>query len=177
VLTAGFLEDPVLTWIFTEPWRGTKLQAFFDFLAREALVPLGGTYVVGGGCACWTPPDSPEWPPERGERMAALAEQHFTVEDRARMTELSELMRAHHPDESHWYLGLVAVEPARQGRGLGAALLEASLARVDADGLPAYLESTNPRNRTLYERHGFEAVEEIGPAGGPILTAMWRAAA
>jgi len=48
---------------------------------------------------------------------------------------------------------------------------------VDADRLPAYLESTNPRNRTLYERHGFEVVEELSVPGGPVLMAMWRPSA
>jgi ribosomal protein S18 acetylase RimI-like enzyme len=177
LLAAGFHDDPVLTWIFSEPGRAAKLDAFFAFLAPEALVPLGATYLVDGGCACWTPPGSPEWPPERTERMAALAEEHLTADDRSRLSELSELMRAHHPDEPHWYLGLIAVEPVRQGRGLGRALLDASLVPVDADRLPAYLESTNPRNRTLYERHGFEVVEELSVPGGPVLMAMWRPSA
>jgi GNAT superfamily N-acetyltransferase len=176
VLAAGFLDDPVLTWIFSEPGRAAKLTVFFDFLAREALVPLGATYLGEGGSACWTPPGSPEWPAEREEQLSALAEEHLTADDRRRLTDLSALMQAHHPHDPHWYLGVIAVEPARQGRGLGASLLEASLRAVDADRLPAYLESTNPRNRTLYERHGFESVEELEVPDGPTLMAMWRAA-
>src|SRR5687767_6551887 len=48
----------------------------------------------------------------------------------------------------------IGVEPARQGRGLGAALLRAQLAVCDQAGLPAYLESSNPRNRS--EEHTSE---------------------
>jgi ribosomal protein S18 acetylase RimI-like enzyme len=174
ILAAGFVDDPVLTWIFDEPGRVAKLDVFFRFLAREALVPLGATYLTDGGCACWTPPGSPEWPPERAERLAALAAEHFTPDDMARLAAVSDLMDAHHPRQPHWYLGLIAVEPERQGRGCGRHLLEASLTAVDAARLPAYLESTNPRNRSLYERHGFERVEELELANGPTLTAMWR---
>src|SRR5687767_6551888 len=68
----------------------------------------------------------------------------------------------------------IGVEPARQGRGLGAALLRAQLAVCDQAGLPAYLESSNPRNRPLYERHGFEAIGEIKVADCPLVVPMLR---
>jgi hypothetical protein len=59
--------------------------------------------------------------------------------------------------------------------GFGAALLRPMLERCDADGVPAYLEATSPRNRALYERHGFEVTEELKlPAGGPPIWLMWR---
>jgi GNAT superfamily N-acetyltransferase len=58
-----------------------------------------------------------------------------------------ERMEKRHPqDRSHWYLFILGTEPAAQGRGLGSALLAQMLARVDADGMPAYLESSNERN-------------------------------
>ena len=61
-----------------------------------------------------------------------------------------------HPEEPHWYLPLIGVDPIEQGRGCGSALLRVGLSRCDADRLPAYLESTNPKNIPLYERYGFE---------------------
>lgn len=42
------------------------------------------------------------------------------------------------------------------------------------DHSPAYLESTNPRNVSLYERHGFAVTGSIDLPGGPSLSAMWR---
>lgn len=79
-----------------------------------------------------------------------------------------------HPSDRHWYLGLIATEPQLQGRGSGAALLTHSLQLVDMDHSPAYLESTNPRNVSLYERHGFAVTGSIDLLGGPSLSAMWR---
>jgi len=55
-------------------------------------------------------------------------------------------------------------------------LLQTAIARCDAEGLPAYLESTNPRNRPLYERHGFEAVGEIRIGDCPPIVPMLRRA-
>ena len=67
-------------------------------------------------------------------------------------------MQGFHPKEPYWYLPLIGVDPARQGKGLGGALLRHQLAICDRDGAPAYLESSNPRNISLYERHGFAAL-------------------
>jgi ribosomal protein S18 acetylase RimI-like enzyme len=38
-----------------------------------------------------------------------------------------ETMEGYHPSEPHWYLPLIGVEPARQGRGHGSALLSHAL--------------------------------------------------
>jgi hypothetical protein len=49
------------------------------------------------------------------------------------------------------------------------------LERCDREGLPAYLEASSPRNRALYERHGFVVVEEMRLAkDSPPLWRMWR---
>jgi ribosomal protein S18 acetylase RimI-like enzyme len=64
----------------------------------------------------------------------------------------------------------------RQGRGLGSALLKAGLARCDAEGAAAYLESSNPKNVPLYERHGFEVIGLVQPADFPPLIPMLRPA-
>ena len=50
---------------------------------------------------------------------------------------------------------------AKQGQGNGAALLEQVLAIVDKANAVAYLESSNPKNMSLYERAGFETVAKI----------------
>lgn len=54
-----------------------------------------------------------------------------------------------HPAEPHWFLPAIGVEPMRQGRGYGSALLQRSLEAVDADHWVAYLEASNPRNVPL----------------------------
>jgi hypothetical protein len=71
-------------------------------------------------------------------------------------------MEERHPDDrSHWYLFIPGTEQAAQGPGMGSALLAQMLAHVDADGMPAYLESSNERNLALYGRHGFEITGEV----------------
>jgi len=82
---------------------------------------------------------------------------------------------AKRPREPHFYLAILGVRPDRQGTGLGSALLSRTLSRLDEAGAPAYLESSNPVNVPLYQRHGFRAVDEIRlPGGGPSELCMWR---
>jgi len=109
------------------------------------------------------------------ERMDALIRGHVTGQTLEDLLEVFEIMSGYHPDVPHWYLPLVGVDPAHQGRGLGAALMRRALERCDADGVPAYLESSNPRNITLYERHGFEALGVIQVGDSPEVVPMLRA--
>jgi GNAT superfamily N-acetyltransferase len=67
------------------------------------------------------------------------------------------------------------VDPAHRGKGYGTALLGFALEQCDRDGVPAYLESTNPRNMSLYRRHGFEPVGRIQEGTSPVIVPMVRA--
>lgn len=176
ILAAGFGDDPVLCWLFEEPGRTRKLDVLFGFLAGESLVPLGATWLGADSCAAWTPPLAAGWPDERAARFVTALARVASSADLERLDVLRDATRAAHPSEAHWYLGFLATEPERRGEGRGGALLSASLAVVDADRLPAYLESTNPRNVPLYERHGFERAGSIDLPGGPPLVPMWRPA-
>jgi GNAT superfamily N-acetyltransferase len=88
------------------------------------------------------------------------------------------VLEGKHPREPHYYLVFIGVEPDWQGRGLGGAVLAPVLNRCDTEGMPAFLEASTPRNRTLYERHGFTVMEEFTlGSGAPPQWRMWRAPA
>jgi GNAT superfamily N-acetyltransferase len=76
----------------------------------------------------------------------------------------------------HWYLAVLGVEPARQGQGVGGALMQPVLAQADAQHWPCYLETQKERNVPFYRRHGFEVVVELEPQadGRPRLWTMRR---
>ena len=178
LLGEGFADDPVLSWLVGGVGRPEKLVPFFEFIVREATIPLDSVWVMadGSGCASWTPPGAAEWPPERGERFLATLTGLFDDADFERLAVLNEVTEAHHPKEPHWYLSAIATRPDQRGRGIGGVLLRAGLQAVDRDRLPAYLESSNDRNVPLYERHGFEVTGVIPVSDGVSMTAMWRPA-
>ena len=45
----------------------------------------------------------------------------------------------------------------------------------DEQGIPGYLESSNPANIPFYRRHGYELAGEIQVGSSPVVTPMWRA--
>jgi ribosomal protein S18 acetylase RimI-like enzyme len=71
------------------------------------------------------------------------------------------------PVEPHWYLALIAVDPAKRGSGYGAALMSHALKIIDRDKQPAFLESTNAENLSLYKRFGFELLAEVKVGRSP----------
>jgi GNAT superfamily N-acetyltransferase len=136
--------------------------------------------VAGDGAAVsiWIPPGGIEMDQgleeQLGEEVGRLLGPAGAVEYAA----LVERFEANHRhDVPHAYLSLLATHPEQRGRGLGMALLADDLRRLDAQHLPAWLESTNPANDTRYASVGFERVGEFRTVDGqrPITT-MWRAA-
>ena len=122
------------------------------------------------GAALWLPPDlHPD-----DNAVGDIVDQTVARSLRSDLQTLMGKMAASHPDGPHWYLPMIGVDPAYQNKGLGAALLRHALERCDREGLPAYLESTNPRNISLYLRHGFVAVGEIQAGSSPTVVPMLR---
>ena len=74
-----------------------------------------------------------------------------------------------HPLEAHWYLATLGVDPDAWGRGAGTALLARWLADVDADGVPAWLETDREANVGFYRRSGFEVAHRTEV----LATAVW----
>jgi len=76
-----------------------------------------------------------------------------------------------------WLLALAGVDPDRQRRGLGHAVIEPGLAVADAEHSPAFLETQDPANIGFYESLGFTVTAELElPHHGPIHYSMYRAA-
>ena len=87
---------------------------------------------------------------------------------------LAETFERYHPTQPLYYCQFLATVPAMQRRGIGSAFLRDMLARADGEGMPAYHEATSPRNRALYERHGYVRQGEFTLPDGPTLWPMWR---
>lgn len=75
-----------------------------------------------------------------------------------------EQMEAAHPKDPYWCVPWLGVDCARQGASFGSGLISQCLVRIDADHMPAFLETPNPRTVPFYERHGFR-VTSVSQAG------------
>jgi GNAT superfamily N-acetyltransferase len=182
IAAAGFYDDPVLSWVLRDDARRLdQLRVVFAGMVDDMLPERGTVHLADGASAAfWRDPGFGHHRSASDRLEDAAAEEGgddlgpFEADELERFGILGGLMQEHHPHEAHWYLNVVSTLPGRQGQGLGAAVLQPVLARCDADGVPAYLESTNPRNRTLYLRHGFVALDEVHLPDGPAMLRMWR---
>jgi ribosomal protein S18 acetylase RimI-like enzyme len=131
-----------------------------------------------GECAAasvWIPPDGTELTEEEEERVEPLIRDLIGARAEDVMELLERFDAAHPRERPHYYLSLLGTHPNYRGRGLGIALLSENLGRMDAQGVPAYLESSNPGNDSRYERLGFRRVGEFTtPDGERTVTTMWR---
>ncbi len=172
LVTLAFGGDPVARWVWPDPLQyRSAFPPFVGALAGRAF-ERGSAHVLAGneGAALWLAPGVE--PDERA--LLGVVERTVPAERLGGALELVERMGPAHPDEPHWYLPFIAVDPAHQRKGLGSVLLRHALAICDREGRLAYLEATSAANRALYERHGFEAVGEIRVGSSPPLTPMLR---
>lgn len=171
-IVMAFATDPMTRWSMPDP--ATFLARFPDIVRAFA----GNAFAVGtahqtgdyAGAAIWLGPGEES---DVGALVGVL-EEVMSPERFAEGGALFEQMDAFHPREPHWYLPLIGVDPAKQGRGYGARLMQHALAECDRAGLPAYLESSNPANIPFYETHGFAVIGEIQSGTSPVMYPMLR---
>lgn len=181
LLAAAFARDPVMDWVVRRgARRAASLERFFYWLITVRAIPFGEVWLseTGGTAAVWLPPGVPATAGGFAEQMLLLPIflRLCGIPRFLRGQAMAIAMEKHHPHEPHYYLAFIAVAPRLQGMGLGSALLDATLSRIDGKGAHAYLENSNPRNTRLYERAGFVRRANIAPRGAPPLIAMWRPA-
>jgi GNAT superfamily N-acetyltransferase len=178
VLTAAFTGDPVMHWLFPGAASHVRsLHTWWELMlslqradAEVWLSPTSST------AALWRAPvfEAPDPDPAARERFVEVVA--GLVGDRAEeVFGFFGRIGEAHPAQPHWYLAAVGSMPEHQGTGAGAAILAPVLAHCDAGGLPAYLESSNPRNVPFYHRLGFvETGTLTTPDGAATMTLMWR---
>ena len=170
-IVIGFSTDPLGRWFWPDAKSYLLSGPSFDAFGGRS-IDSGTAFITQNyeGVALWMPPGVE--PDE--ERMIPILERTAPKEILDDVFGVFEAMDTYHPEEPCWYLPLIAVDPFYQGKGFGSQLMKHALSRVDEEGLPAYLESSNPRNISLYERHGFETMGQIQIGTSPIVTPMIR---
>jgi ribosomal protein S18 acetylase RimI-like enzyme len=174
VLCMAFNSDPAARWTYPD---AHVYVSHFPQVVRAFggnAFERGTGHQVSGfrGAALWLPPGVH---PDQ-EALGAIMQESVPADRLEEVTGVFERMGAYHPAEPHWYLPMIGVDPAHQGRGYGSALLRHALNQCDKDCVAAYLESSNPANVPLYERHGFAVLGTIQVGSSPPIFPMLRAA-
>jgi len=175
VLVSAFAGDPLSQWLVPEPQHRRPVYRQW-FAAALAHADEAGE-VRAGDCSTqvWLPGTAAD-PPRMLDEQARARVRQLPGLDVARFDLFGELVGQRHPRAAHSYLALIGVEPARQGAGIGTAVLADALRVHDEAGVPTYLEASSARSRRLYRRLGYRDLgDPIELPGGPTLHPMWRA--
>ena len=169
-LMMGFSTDPFQRWLMPDPtiyyknfkkWTvNTCKQSFLE----EGVFGDENNY----GTAVW-------FPPGFDIDFADVSETYKEIpkDRKAEAFKMFEMMGESRVHDA-WYLEYLAVDPSKQGSGLGSLILKESLKVIDELGEAAYLESSNPQNMSLYERFGFRFLKKIQIGSSPQINTMCR---
>jgi ribosomal protein S18 acetylase RimI-like enzyme len=179
-LADAFVTDPHVSWFVRGDRQcdAARLK-FFQFILAGIALPGGEARrpLAGGAAAVWIPSEALGPSPLIEElKLLPLLLSITSFSRFGRLAALRAAMDKHHPmDRPHSYLMFIGVAPRAQGLGVGSRLLKAGLDRLDAEGRPAFLETSTARNVALYRRHGFEIIADYRPSPtGPQTYGMWR---
>jgi len=172
----GFAEDPVMGWVLGPP---RAILSGLRVFARDIYLPHGMCHLSGdAGATMWMPHGAAgRTGPLTMVQFALGQMRHGRPGALKRAETATAAMARHHPKAPHLYLFTIAARKAARGRGIGKGLLAPVLAACDRDGMPVYLENSNPVNNGFYLAHGFEPLDAfaVGEAdGAPSMVPMWR---
>lgn len=163
-LASAFFEDPSWVWAIPDDAKRRSVQSWFFRVAVDYGLRYGEPYTdEHAACgAIWLPPGATAMPPLRLMRVGLLLMPlKAGPSSFSRLVAMGRALDERHKQDvqgPHWYLWLLGVDPARQGHGLGSALVRPVLDRADAGGVVCYLDTTLERNLTFYRPLGFEVV-------------------
>ena len=137
------------------------MMRYMDYSIREGesygeIVIPDGDY----GVSVWSLPVSDAVQAEKFERKKAFLEEYMgeaSAKTYADICDSMDSFTAPLVPSDAWYLSILGILPARQGKGLGPGLLQGMLDRADQAGVSTFLETFTPRNMSFYERLGYES--------------------
>src|SRR5688572_9578395 len=163
-LASAFSEDPLFGWVAgpKAPLQD-RLRIFFDAFVKQNLAKPEHLVFVsadGTGAAVWQPIDRWKVPPADLVRAMPAVVRAFRRRVPAMLGALTAIEKVH-PAAPHYYLEMLGTRKGKQGKGVGSEVIALMTERCDREGVPAYLESSNPRNIPFYARHGFVEQQEV----------------
>ena len=143
VVVRAFSADPAARWLYPD-WNpyGVNFPNFVKAFGGKAFEHRSAyTMDDYSGAALWLPPGvTPD-----DEALAGLIQRSVPEHRLEEVFAVFQQMDDYHPNEPHWYLPLIGVDPAQQSRGYGSALIEHALIQCDRDQKLAYLEPEEHR--------------------------------
>ena len=159
----AFRESPHVAYFFPDEARRERDSiALFEMRIRYGHL-YGEVHITSEeleGIAVWLPSERAPMTLWRQIRSGGTRLYRTVDSDAvARMTHVAghkDRLRGDHVEGRHWFLSILAVDPAHQHQGYATRLVTDMLARLDRKRLACYAETAEPDVVPFYERLGFE---------------------
>jgi len=167
----AFADDPMTACLIPDEKKRVNLHYTFEVPLRISAMGGAEAYATSVDCegvAVWMPSSKkqsivqtlragyPLLPLRCGWR--------YLIKDAAMLNHCEKMRRKYAPP-LHLYLGLLAVDPAHQGKGFASALVKPMLERLDEEKMACYLETQNLKNVAMYQHFGFKTVHRTNMPG------------
>ena len=177
-LAEAFANDPLLELLAPDPARRVRLGPPMMGVLLAYGMRYGRVWANddASAVAIWLHPESgPMTMPRMLRAGMWRAPSMLGLDGMGRMSKAMSATEGFHKqvEGPHWYLMTVGTRTARQGQGLGSALVEIGTSRADDAGVPCYLETGTDSNIAFYRKRGFEIIGQADLLGHT-LTGMVR---
>ena len=161
----AFRDDPETVYSIPDEKKRENLRYAFEYFMSIYKFGNEEAYATSPECegvAVWVPSEHrmPFWAGLTANPFPSLRCGWRFISHQVEANRVAINIKKQHAPARHMYLALLAVDPVHQGKGFAGALLKPMLKRLDAERLPAYLETQNMKNVAMYEHFGFKLVHE-----------------
>jgi len=179
ILTASFIDDPSFSYVFADTCHQVSaVNAFFEIFATDAM-QRGKIEIAPdeqGACMWYTAEVdifNEQFEEAIGKIINAISE-IAGKESGKRFEHIIEKISQNEPTQKHCEVFFIGLKPSARNKGIGKSLLKPVLDYADTNQVDCYLVSSNPRNISFYERHGFQKYCPIEISSSYSMTGMWR---
>lgn len=176
MLARSFADDPVKLFLVGGNELPIEKTAPFFRVMQTIQLLHGHVYTTAdhSAAALWSPPGQWKIPFTQVVRHSPAFFKLYGWRFIPNLSVLADMEKLH-PEAPHYYLEILGTDPARQGQGLGTALMSPMIERADREGVGMYLESSKESNVPYYSRFGFAVTRELQHRrNGPKMWLMWR---
>lgn len=179
ILAQSFIDDPSFSLIFGETENKLEaINAFFEVFVTDVM--QRGEVIIAPeeqGACLWYPAEVEIFNEQFEQKLAeviSIISRFSGLDTGNRFKELIERVGAKEPKVTHCEVFFLGLKPEARGKGIGKNLIKPVLSYADSKQVGCYLVSSNSRNISFYERHGFYKYCPIEITDSYSMTGMWR---